>query len=581
MNILKKIRAFFSSINSKTLHGKYLSWFFFSVFIPILLSLIIGAVFWFASIHSENEKMAIQTMTSLKAIVSDTLSSIEDYSYAILTDESVDIAIKTDDVVKNADDINNVRKMLNHFVKQNKYIKAAEIFSMKSNYLFGTMGSSYLDSLSEDHLEWYRYYKETGMTDFYLPIKMNGVYKLCLVRSLQMNKSVVAFIIVYVDMERVYLFEDDTSEYMLIYSDDDTVIYSTEANYIGEPISQTNSNISSFYKKSHNVKKGFNQTWIKEELLNSRMSLVLYQKNSSYLLVLFAIVLLLVTALAYVISVLLSVALTDAFYSHISKIISYITSNYSIMNNYLIDNPTTVKKSLYNSILHLRRGFEKELSDIILNLKKSQIAALQMQFNPHFLFNALNYVNMKSYEMFDVDNEVSEIISLVSELLATSLDTQEVFVSVSDELNYLKKYIRIESIKYDYNFDVYYDIDNLSEQCKTVKFSLQPLVENAFKHGIHQLPKDVRGKLIVEIKVVDNTLVFKIYDNGNPKTETLERINAELSSHMDNFELSKKHIGLKNVNERIRILYGKEYGCRIYRENNMTVSEIIIQKQDI
>ena len=204
------------------------------------------------------------------------------------------------------------------------------------------------------------------------------------------------------------------------------------------------------------------------------------------------------------------------------------------------------------------------------------MAAMHLQCNSHFLFNALNLASMHDICEIGENSTTSEIISLVSDLLRTALDTKSYFVTIGKEFEFAQKYIRIESLKYNNNFDVDYDVDTTVLSLKTVKLTMQPLIENAFKHGIHKLPKSKRGKITISIKPVNNNIVFKICDNGYADSEYLDSLTEILNN--DIYTIVEKNIGLKNVNSRIKILFGAKFGCKIYRENDMTVSEIIIPK---
>ena len=217
---------------------------------------------------------------------------------------------------------------------------------------------------------------------------------------------------------------------------------------------------------------------------------------------------------------------------------------------------------------------ENDLVMRFSDLKKAQSIALQTQMNPHFLFNTLNLVNAIIIEDCGRDTDAVMVVKKLAELLNLSLDTKTYIVTVESELNYAKKYIDIELLRSDYNFIVDWDISPDILKCKTLKMILQPILENAIFHGINNIHDDRIGRILVHAYRKNNSLVFSIKDNGNGiDAKVLSKITKKLNS--DGI-IESKHIGIANVNSRIRIVYGSEYGISV-KTSSLGTEIIIVQ----
>ena len=202
---------------------------------------------------------------------------------------------------------------------------------------------------------------------------------------------------------------------------------------------------------------------------------------------------------------------------------------------------------------------EKEIFE-----QKNKIKILQAQINPHFLYNILSTISWQALEANN--DEIAHTVSLLSTFYRTGLNKGNIFVSFEQELENVKAYINMQLLMHDDSFDVIYDIDSRVYAFRCINFIIQPIVENAITHGIENL-EDESG--VIEIKAVltkENNICIGISDNGpEPPAGQLDEI---LKNHT-------KGYGVWNVNERIRIAYGNEYGVRFRRENGKTTVEMI------
>ncbi|WP_415469812.1 cache domain-containing sensor histidine kinase [Clostridium saccharoperbutylacetonicum] len=206
----------------------------------------------------------------------------------------------------------------------------------------------------------------------------------------------------------------------------------------------------------------------------------------------------------------------------------------------------------------------KEISNLInlvqVEEKKKRIAemnVLQAQIKPHFMYNTLDTIRWMAEEHNEED--IIEIIEAFTNLLRISLSKGKEIISVNEELSHIKSYLTIQKIRYEDKLDYEIQVDANMLEYKLIKLILQPLVENAIYHGIKE--KRGNGRILIKGEIKGNTLIFTISDNGKGmEEELLNKINYMLKN--GNEKKNEIGYGIFNVNERIKIIYGDEYGLQ-------------------
>lgn len=204
------------------------------------------------------------------------------------------------------------------------------------------------------------------------------------------------------------------------------------------------------------------------------------------------------------------------------------------------------------------RGMVERLNELKIAVYREKIArrdlemkALQAQINPHFLYNSLSIINWKAIEA-EAD-EVSGITLRLAEFYRTTLNRGSSIISVDGEIRNIRSYLDIQLIMHDNNFQVHWEIDNAALQWQMPKLVLQPLVENSLEHGL-DLKEDDDRQLLVRVATEDNDLVLIVRDNGVGMTQE----KADSLVHYNS-----RGYGVKNVKERIELLYGEKHTFRI------------------
>lgn len=193
----------------------------------------------------------------------------------------------------------------------------------------------------------------------------------------------------------------------------------------------------------------------------------------------------------------------------------------------------------------------QEVYESKIKQQNLEMQALQAQINPHFLYNSLSLINWKAIGAGQ--NDISKIVLALSDFYRTTLNKGETFISVEGEIKNIQSYLKIQLVMHDYDFDVDYQINLEDREYKMPKLILQPLVENALEHGL-DLKEEGDKKLVVSCQEDAEDIIFTVQDNGVGMDTTT--VDSLIKTH-------KTGYGLRNVYDRLVLLYGKNYGLHI------------------
>lgn len=201
--------------------------------------------------------------------------------------------------------------------------------------------------------------------------------------------------------------------------------------------------------------------------------------------------------------------------------------------------------------LYIEKSYLAELEQ-----KNAELEALQSQINPHFLYNTLEAIRMRA--ICNGDREVGKMLYSMAVLFRSQLKEAGI-ITLAQELHYCKKYLELFEFRYQGKFVSSVECEPEYMNIPIIKFVLQPLIENYFVHGMHADRTDNFIKIRVEKEGEDVWILLE--DNGKGMTdEEIEKKNREL---MENRKGTRKSIGISNVNTRVKVTYGPEYGVSL------------------
>jgi len=192
--------------------------------------------------------------------------------------------------------------------------------------------------------------------------------------------------------------------------------------------------------------------------------------------------------------------------------------------------------------------------------KEADIAALQAQINPHFLYNTLSSIQWMA--LMNKDKNIAEMVGNLSDFLRFSLNKGAQFCPLEQEVAHARHYANIQAIRYPDQFDIVFSIDPAMNGKTMLKLLLQPLIENAFAHGVQK--KEGRGVIGVHGTLQGAAMTFAVEDNGaGMEPDKLREVLAQLRSPDDRDRVARGSYGLRNVQQRLLLHYGADAGLKI------------------
>ena|GEM_PF-1276956 len=209
--------------------------------------------------------------------------------------------------------------------------------------------------------------------------------------------------------------------------------------------------------------------------------------------------------------------------------------------------------NVFNMMMDKINALFREVYMVKIKQREAELKALESTIHPHFLNNTLQIIH--SLAVLDRTRDIEQVTTALGNLLDYAIYDRENKVRISQELSYIEDYLSIQNIRHHYAITVVIDVEEQIREYPISKFLLQPLVENAVFHGLD----NVEGDKLLRITGLksDGTIQFFVEDNGIGMTkETLEQVLTRL----EQAETKGTSIGLSNVQQRVKLEYGEQYG---------------------
>lgn len=409
-------------------------------------------------------------------------------------------------------------------------------------------------------------YKDRGRTWFYL--KTGRGYNACVLFADVVyvsdisEKNKVGQMLLYVDADRInklYIGKEESEEGIAIIDPSGNIVFSTKDEWRGKNFYENFEESESRFADYNGVKYVCNSY---ESDIDGWRNIVYFNsdviRNQTYslfaiILIVAIFILIIVLGLSYYMAARIGKPIDELF-----KYIRVSSSGKLVLPESLAGSETEEIKAIFNSVID---KLKQQMDNIYLNeieLKNLQIKAYESQINPHFIFNTLQIVQMLS--VLGETQKVNDVITCLGDMMRFNLNNATT-VKLADEIKVIEDYFKILKYRYQDNFNYKIIIDEELYDCEVLKFTIQPFVENAIKHGFAN--KKGLWEVVVMAKKMNDEMVFVIRDNGSGiSKEKLEEIKKQLSSET---KLQNQNgIGICNVHNRIRLLYGERYGVDIF-----------------
>ncbi|MCQ6557403.1 sensor histidine kinase [Paenibacillus mendelii] len=212
--------------------------------------------------------------------------------------------------------------------------------------------------------------------------------------------------------------------------------------------------------------------------------------------------------------------------------------------------------SFNRMIRRLKRSFRR-IHDEREKQKKAELRALQAQINPHFIYNTLN--NVRWLARMGQSESIFDILTSMNIILVSAFQLEKPIITIEEELKHLDAYLAIQTMIHPGKFDVVYDLEESIRSGPIARMSLQPLVENAIFHGV--LPKNEPGQIRIKGWVELDHVILQVADSGVGTVKDASR--DDTRSEM------REHVGMRNVDKRIKLYFGNQYGVNWSSERNV------------
>ena len=219
---------------------------------------------------------------------------------------------------------------------------------------------------------------------------------------------------------------------------------------------------------------------------------------------------------------------------------------------------------------HSVKVLRDENYDKQLLVRDSAIKMLQQQINPHFLYNTLDTINWMA-QKYGAD-DISVMVRSLGNLFRASIADQKDIIPLSEELKVLSDYIRIQEIRFKDRLHFELDTPEKTSQIFVPKLCIQPLVENALKHAMEDT--DELCRIRVTIQEMEKDYQIQVSNTGSQFEE-------DLLQKIENREITPQGsgVGLLNINSRLKLLYGDNYGLKFYNKGGKAVVMLSIPKE--
>lgn len=568
---MNKIKNIWFNIRYFKFNSIFLRTFLFITTLTVIPFIVLSIMFYSNTLKNIREEITLENsymFDNSVNIIDRTLMEVDTLSSSLASNESTQLYTINNVSTDSFETISRLAKTLPIIYR---YIDSIYIYSEPTDTVIMDNNSIPLSDLSDT--DWINaYHAVTSPKGTIIPRSKNNVYPqlITIIKPIYVADEKKGAIIININAQSIYnsmLYQQykDGRLFFLVNADN-KIIISSELSYfntypddIGLNTLTIESNPkNSIYEindKNYIVLSG-NST-ISDYKYISAYPLELYEHKLSTMKLQIIGILLLLMIIIFILAYVASVR----SYSPLNEIISFLDNSQPPADNIEEEDKNELMYIINSIQTHIndKTKMAEILEERMKLLRKSQYDMLQTQINPHFLYNTLETINWMAYNMSNSENPVSKSLINLASFFRNTL-TSGYFVSIENEIKYTKEYVNILALRYGDLFDIEWDIDESILSYTIIKICLQPIIENAVYHGIKQ--KNDKGLIKIKGLCDDNNIILIVSDDGvGIEKDALDELNKTLSE--TSFTNEKSHIGLSNVNQRIKIIFGDSYGIHV------------------
>lgn len=568
---MNKIKNIWFNIRHFKFNSIFLRTFLFITALTVIPFIVLSIMFYSNTLKNIREEITLENsymFDNSVNIIDRTLMEVDTLSSSLASNESTQLYTINNVSTDSFKTISRLAKTLPIIYR---YIDSIYIYSEPTDTVIMDNNSIPLSDLSDT--DWISaYHAVTSPKGTIIPRSKNNVYPqlITIIKPIYVADEKKGAIIMNINTQSIYnsmLYQQykDGRLFFLVNADN-KIIISSELSYfntypdnIGPNTLTIESNPkNSVYEindKNYVVLSG--DSSISDYKYISAYPLELYEHKLSTMKLQIIGILLLLMIIIFILAYVASVR----SYSPLNEIISFLDNSQPPADSIEEEDKNELMYIINSIQTHIndKTKMAEILEERMKLLRKSQYDMLQTQINPHFLYNTLETINWMAYNMSNSENPVSKSLINLASFFRNTL-TSGYFVSIENEIKYTKEYVNILALRYGDLFDIEWDIDESILSYTIIKICLQPIIENAVYHGIKQ--KNDKGLIKIKGLCDDNNIILIVSDDGiGIEKDALDELNKTLSE--TSFTNEKSHIGLSNVNQRIKIIFGDSYGIHV------------------
>ena len=568
---MNKIKNIWFNIRHFKFNSIFLRTFLFITALTVIPFIVLSIMFYSNTLKNIREEITLENsyiFDNSVNIIDRTLMEVDTLSSSLASNESTQLYTINNVSTDSFKTISRLAKTLPIIYR---YIDSIYIYSEPTDTVIMDNNSIPLSDLSDT--DWISaYHAVTSPKGTIIPRSKNNVYPqlITIIKPIYVADEKKGAIIMNINAQSIYnsmLYQQykDGRLFFLVNADN-KIIISSELSYfntypddIGLNTLTIESNPkNSVYEindKNYVVLSG--DSAISDYKYISAYPLELYEHKLSTMKLQIIGILLLLMIIIFILAYVASVR----SYSPLNEIISFLDNSQPPADSIEEEDKNELMYIINSIQTHIndKTKMAEILEERMKLLRKSQYDMLQTQINPHFLYNTLETINWMAYNMSNSENPVSKSLINLASFFRNTL-TSGYFVSIENEIKYTNEYVNILALRYGDLFDIEWDIDESILSYTIIKICLQPIIENAVYHGIKQ--KNDKGLIKIKGLCNDNNIILIVSDDGiGIEKDALDELNKTLSE--TSFTNEKSHIGLSNVNQRIKIIFGDSYGIHV------------------
>lgn len=539
--------------------------------ISIIPIIILGTVSYKFSMELLKESVTNATVVKFEktnAEIDARLKEIEEHSVYILSNDNVQKLLQISNYQERLKYENEAKSVINQALSAVSSIHSIQLYDRDGNLLFYKSFKYYENAFKSQimntNIKDERVYEraKTLKGERFWTKLFPGSDKLSMVRAVNAmgSQDQIGILIINInedEIERLFrTLENMSTSFLMLYEWDENIIYSsgnTNELLIPEIIKLAKTEKNSFWSYGKyayiNYYSSLNDwnmlAMIPGEKLFAPINII---RNITVLIV----------AACFILSIAFSIIIAYYMMQPVTTLRMFMeqveSGNLNIRYHSSNHNEISQLGYVFNAMLDKLNKLIRENTDKQRRIRVEELKALQAQIKPHFLYNTLDNVYWMA-QLIDA-KEICNILSALANYYRISLSKGTETIKIKEEIRHVENYMTIQKIRYANKIDFGIQIPDEILDMYIVKLTLQPIVENAIYHGLRDL--DRNGDIRISGKVIDGIISIEVRDNGRGMSK--EKIDRVINGFNDN---STEGYGLSNVNERIQLYFGDNYGISI------------------